>query len=52
MNSEKFSPELTAFISLVPKHLRKFIRHGIFMIPTEALIQNYQSKKEKYMSDI
>ena len=37
--------EVTEFVSLVPLNLRKYIKHGIFIIPTSSLIDNYLDKK-------
>jgi len=41
--------ELITFISLVPKHLRKYIQLGIFIIPNDKLIDNYLEKKAHYL---
>jgi hypothetical protein len=40
------------FISMVPKHLRKYIQHGVFLIPSALLIPDYFQKKEKYLQEI
>ena len=45
----KQDQDLTQFLSLVPKHLRKFVKHGIFIVPNESIIDNYQEKKVKYL---
>jgi hypothetical protein len=50
--SEKHSEELNKFIALVPKHLRKYIAHGIFIVPCDALLLDYASKKEAYLNTI
>ena len=51
-SQKKNEDDLTDFISLVPKHLRKFVKHGIFIIPNESLIDNYQEKKKDYLEKI
>jgi hypothetical protein len=37
---------------MVPKHLRKFIKSGIFIIPNEILIEDYHAKKADYIEKI
>lgn len=37
---------------MVPKHLRHFIKHGIFIVPNSCLIDDYTNKKESYLNDI
>ena len=46
VQSVKQDPEVTYFVSLVPLHLRKYIKYGIFIIPTSALIDDYVNKKD------
>jgi hypothetical protein len=50
--ADKHSEQLNQFISWVPKHLRKFVKHGIFIVPTEVLIENYKDKKDDYLERI
>lgn len=54
MKNEQLKPdeELMLFVSLVPKHLCKFIKHGIFLIPTHLLIDDYSDKKVTYLQEI
>jgi hypothetical protein len=39
------SEQVKALISLVPKHLRKYVNLGVFIVPNEALIPDYFAKK-------
>lgn len=44
--------ELVEFISMVPKHLRKYIQQGIFLIPAHLLISDYQQQKSHFLEKI
>lgn len=48
----KAGEEITQLISLVPKHLRRFIKQGIFFIPSAAIIEDYPSKKAGFLQAI
>jgi hypothetical protein len=35
------SLDINGLIKMVPKHLRKHIKHGIFIVPNNELIEDY-----------
>lgn len=35
-----------------PKHMRKYIAHGIFVVPSDYLIPDYHAKKQNYLETI